>query len=103
MVQVVLICLLQDHWSFGRSLELFDFYFILFLFICFPIFVCLRAFCGCSYVCSSRTGRYVNAKRAIPPLLGGILLCIVLVALFISCSLYHGEAGLMTGGTVYVV
>jgi hypothetical protein len=53
--------------------------------------------------CSSRTGRDVNAKRFIPPLLGGILLCVVLVALFISCFSYHGEAGVMTGGTVYVV
>jgi hypothetical protein len=81
VVQDVLSVICRFLGLYGGARRLFVFYIIPFLFICFAHCLSWGAFCGCSYVCSSRPGGLVNAKRVIPSLLDGILLCVVLVAL----------------------
>jgi len=82
---------------------LFLFHVFILLFYFLFIFYFVEGVLWVFLCCSSCTGRYVNAKRIVPPLLGGILLSVVLISSFISCFLYHGEAGVMTGETVCVM
>lgn len=82
----------------------FMFFLFSFILICFFYCNCWGVFCGCwlpLWVVHVLLCTWT--PRGLSPIVGWDPLECCLVAFFIRCSLYHGEAGVMTGGIVYVV